>query len=286
MAVAPRMERISLSRAPEDLTHLPNLIEIQTRSYTDFLQWEVPPHERQGKGLQAVFNEYFPIESPNGLIKLEYVSYNLIPPRYTIEECQNLGLTYSGTLKALLRLTLYEESLKEERVEKQVLEQEVFIAEVPLMTPTGTFIINGAERVIVSQLHKSPGVSFERKQHPGGKYLLSSRIIPYRGAWIEFEYDTNDVLWVTVDRRIRMLATTLLKALGYVDSEEILKMFYRVDRVQIKRTKAFIYQKQKIKRGEKEIEKEVESKIEVRDLVGYWLANDIIDPETGEVIAD
>lgn len=287
MAVAPRSERISLARAPEDLSHLPNLIEIQTKSYTDFLQWDVPPHERQNKGLQAVLNEYFPIESPNGLAKLEFVSYVISPPKYTIEECQNLGLTYCGILKALLRLTIYEESLKGEKIEKQVQEQDVFLTELPLMTPTGTFIINGAERVIVSQLHKSPGVSFERKQHPGGKLLLSARIIPYRGAWIEFDYDPNDVLWVTVDRRVRMLATTLLKALGYVEPEEILRMFYRIDRVRIKRTKATLYKKQKVRHRGKEIEQEKEySVIEVRDLVGYWLASDIIDPETGEVIAD
>ncbi len=286
MAVAPRTERILLSRAPEDLSHLPNLIEIQTKSFADFLQWEVPPRERYNKGLQAVLNEYFPIESPNGLTKLEFISYNLIPPKYTIEECQNLGLTYSGTLKATMRLTIYEESLKGEKEEKQVLEQEVFLAEVPLMTPTGTFIINGAERVIVSQLHKSPGVSFERKQHQGGKFLLSARIIPYRGAWIEFEYDINDVLWITVDRRVRMLATTFLKALGYVEPDEILRMFYRIDRVQIKRTKACIFKKEKVKRGGRESEKEVETRVEVRELVGSWLATDIIDPETGEVISD
>lgn len=286
MAVAPRSERIFLTRAPEDLSHLPNLIEVQTKSFADFLQWEVPPGERQNKGLQAVFNEYFPIESQNGLMKLEFVSYQIVPPKYTIEECQNLGLTYAGILKATLRLTLYEETLKGEKEEKQVIEQEVFITEMPMMTPTGTFIINGAERVIVSQLHKSPGVSFEKKQHQGGKSLLSARIIPYRGAWIEFEYDMNDVLWVTVDRRVKMLVTTFLKALGYVEPEEILRMFYRIDRVRIKRTKAIIYEKQKIRHRGKEIEKEVEHSVEVKELVGRWLACDIIDPETGEVIAD
>lgn len=288
MAVELKSERKLLARTPEDTQHLPNLIEVQTKSYADFLQWEVPPLERQNKGLQAVLNECFPIESPNGLAKLEFVSYNILPSKYTIDECRRLGVTYAGTLKARLRLTLYEETLKGEKAEKQTIEQEVFLTELPLMTPTGTFIINGAERVIVSQLHKSPGVSFERKEQAGGKSLLSARIVPYRGAWVEFEYDGNDVLWVTVDRRIKMLATILLKALGYVDHEEILKMFYRIDKVVLKRKKAYIYHKKKERKGNKEIEVEEEEVIDISDLVknNYWFATDVIDPETGEVIAD
>src|SRR5690606_35288827 len=143
---------------------LPDLIEIQTRSYGDFLQWDVPPEERRQVGLQEVFQDVFPIASPDGLTRLEFVHYAFTPPKYTVQECQERGVTYAASLKALLRLVRYEEvGDSNELRERLMVEQEVFLGELPLMTPTGTFIINGAERVIVSQLHKSPGVSFETK---------------------------------------------------------------------------------------------------------------------------
>ena len=270
MAVAPRQDRISLGHIPDHL-ELPDLIEIQTKSYGDFLQWETPPDERLLTGLQEVFLEVFPISSPNGLTKLEFVSYSFTPPKYTIQECQERGMTYSASLKALLRLVRYEEvGSGSEKREKMMLEQEVFLGELPIMTPTGTFIINGAERVIVSQLHKSPGVSFEKKIHQNGKALLTARIIPYRGAWLEFEYDINDYLWLTVDRRSKLLATTFLRAFGIVDAEEILALFYSFDEVTFGRTKVKINGKP----------------AEAEELVGRWLAADVIDPETGEVLAD
>ena len=175
MAVAPRLERISLGVMPE-VAELPDLIEIQTKSYADFLQWDVPPDERDLKGLQEVFLEVFPIVAPNGLTRLEFVHYSFAPPKYTIQECQERGMTYAASLKALLRLVRMEETgTGNELREKMMLEQEVFLGELPVMTPTGTFIINGAERVIVSQLHKSPGVSFERKLHQNGKALQIGR---------------------------------------------------------------------------------------------------------------
>ena len=154
--------------------------------------------------------------------------------------------------------------------EKMMIEQEVFLGDLPVMTPTGTFIINGAERVIVSQLHKSPGVSFERKTHQNGKILLSARVIPYRGAWLEFEFDINDYLWLSIDRRSKLLATHFLKAFGYVEPEEILGLFYTFDDVTFGRTK--------VKVNDKPMDPE--------DVVGRWVASDVIDPETGEVIAD
>ncbi|HPO15345.1 MAG TPA: DNA-directed RNA polymerase subunit beta [Candidatus Hydrogenedentes bacterium] len=270
MAVAPRTERLSLGTL-SDYQALPNLIEIQTKSYGDFLQWDVPPDERILKGLQEVFLEVFPIASPNGMTRLEFEHYSFTPPKYTIQECQERGMTYAASLKALLRLVRFEEvGSSGELREKMMLEQEVFLGELPVMTPTGTFIINGAERVIVSQLHKSPGVSFERKIHQNGKALLSARIIPYRGAWLEFEYDVNDFLWLTIDRRSKVLATTFLKAFGYVEPEEILALFYSFDRVTFGRTKIKI-------NG---------AAHDPHDILGAWLASDVVDPETGEILAD
>ncbi|MBI4558515.1 MAG: DNA-directed RNA polymerase subunit beta [Candidatus Hydrogenedentes bacterium] len=272
MAVAPEIthQRPYLGRVPDPM-ELPDLIEIQTKSYADFLQWDVPPDEREPKGLQEVFLDVFPVESPDGLTRLEFVQYSFTPPKYTVEECQERGLTYAASLKALLRLVRFEEVGNTSEVrEKMMVEQEVFLGELPMMTPTGTFIINGAERVIVSQLHKSPGVSFETKQHQNGKTLLTARIIPYRGAWLEFEYDINDYLWLTMDRRSRVLGTTFLRAFGFDDNESILKLFYRTETAQLGRTK--------VKIGSKSYAPE--------NLVGRIVAADVIDPETGEILGD
>jgi DNA-directed RNA polymerase subunit beta len=272
MAVAPKkpIERPLLGRIPDEM-ELPDLMEIQTKSYFDFLQWEVPPDERKGVGLQEVFLDVFPVVSPDGMTRLEFVHYAFTPPKYTISECQQRGLTYAASLKALLRLVRYEEvGTSGDMRERLMVEQEVFLGELPLMTPTGTFIINGAERVIVSQLHKSPGVSFETKIHQNGKALLSARIIPYRGAWLEFEYDVNDVLWLTIDRRSRLLASVFLRAFGYESNEEIIRMFYRVEAATLGRTK--------VKIGLKTFP--------IAELVGRVVAEDVVDPETGEILAD
>ena len=255
----------------DDPVELPNLIAIQTQSYDEFLQWNVPPAERNFTGLQEVFNDVFPIESPDGMTRLEFDHYSFTPPKYTIEECQIRGVTYSASLKALLRLVRMESTgAGDEAREKMMVEQEVFLGDLPIMTPTGTFIINGAERVVVSQLHKSPGVSFETKIHQNGKKLLSARVIPYRGAWLEFEYDINDTLWLTIDRRSRMLATTFLKCFDYVEREDILGLFYKNETAKLGRLK--------IKIGSKSYEPE--------ELTERTLATDVIDPETGEVMAD
>ena len=272
MAVAPKTpyDRPSLGVIPDEV-QLPDLIEIQTKSYGDFLQWDIPPDEREPVGLQEVFLDVFPISSPDGMTKLEFVSYSFTPPKYTVQECQLRGVTYAASLKALLRLARFEEvGAGDEQREKLMVEQEVFLGELPVMTPTGTFIINGAERVIVSQLHKSPGVSFETKIHQNGKTLLSARIIPYRGAWLEFEYDINDTLWLTIDRRSRLLATTFLRCFGYTENEEILKLFYKADKVSLGRTKVKVNGKS----------------ADPRELIGRYLVGDAIDPDTGEVIAE
>ncbi len=273
MAVAPKklMSRPSLGRIP-DRKELPDLIEIQTKSYGDFLQWDVPPDQRLDVGLAEVFGDVFPISSPDNLTHLEFVHYSFTPPKYTIQECQDRGLTYAASLKALLRLVRYEEvpAPGEDPRERLMVEQEVFLGELPLMTPTGTFIINGAERVIVSQLHKSPGVSFETRTHQNGRILLCARVIPYRGAWLEFEYDINDIVWLTIDRRSKLLATTFVRAFGYVENEEIIKLFYRTDAAKLGRSK--------VKIAKKSYKPEA--------LVGRIVAADVIDPETGEIIVD
>ena len=269
MAVAP-IERPALGNIP-DLLELPDLIEIQTKSYGDFLQWDVPPDERVVRGLQEVFHEVFPIASPDNLTKLEFVNYSFAPPKYTVQECQERGMTYAASLKALLRLVRYEEvGSSSELREKIMVEQEVFLGELPVMTPTGTFIINGAERVIVSQLHKSPGVSFERKIHQNGKPLLSARVIPYRGAWLEFEYDVSDNLWLTIDRRSKVLATTFLRSFEIEEAAEIIALFYRTETAAIGRSKIKVDGKS----------------VEPHELAGRFLAADVVDGETGEILAD
>ncbi len=198
----------------------PDLIGIQTKSYRDFLQAEVAPTKREEKGLQAVFHEIFPIHSFDGRYTLDFVKYRLEPPKYTCQEALYESETYSRTLVATFRL---------KDANGEAAEEEVFLGEIPIMTDDGAFVINGAERVIVSQLHRSPGISTERTVHANGQSLLSVRIIPDRGSWIEIMFDTNDVMWCFMDqrrRRRKFYATTLLRALGYGSDEEILKLFY------------------------------------------------------------
>ena len=197
----------------------PDLIEIQTKSYNAFLQENVPPAKREEKGLQAVFHEIFPIESYDGRYVLDFVKYEFQAPKWTYQEALYEGETYSKPLYATFRLKDGED----------VHEEEVFLGEIPVMTEDGAFVIHGAERVIVSQLHRSPGISTERQPHANGQSLLSVRIIPDRGSWIEIMFDTNDVMWCFMDqrrRRRKFFATTLLRALGYGSDESILKLFY------------------------------------------------------------
>ncbi|MDP3921477.1 MAG: DNA-directed RNA polymerase subunit beta [Candidatus Omnitrophota bacterium] len=234
-----------------DTMELPNLVEIQVRSYEKFLQSDTPKRRRKRQGLEAAFQECFPVDSVDGSCRLEYDGYNLGKPKYSVAECHKRGMTFAAPLKVKLRL-----------VRKGIAkEQEVYIGELPLMTDTGTFIINGAERVVVSQLHRSPGCSLEESLHASGKKIYSVRIIPYRGAWIEFESDINDIIYAYIDRRRKLLATTLLRAIGFSTTYDILKELYSVETIQ-------------------SLDKNSAKKLE-----GEHLADDVLQPESKEPIA-
>ena len=211
----------------EEAIETPNLIEVQLNSYKDFLQKEIPANRRKNEGLQAVFSEVFPIESYDEKIKLEFGDYEIGEPKLNPLECQRESQTYAAPLYVTFRL----------REDKNVKEERVYMGELPLMAPQGTFIINGAERVVVSQLHRSPGICFESSLHANGKVLYSYRIIPDRGSWLEVMYDTSDLLYVHLDRRKRrrkFLVTTFLRALGYSTDEEIIKLFYTIGELKLK----------------------------------------------------
>src|SRR5215475_14199743 len=237
-------ERINFGKI-EEIIAPPNLIELQTTSYAEFLQLDVPPTRRKNVGLQAVFKEVFPIETYDGKVVLYFHSYDIGEPKVDWLECLREGITYGAPLYVTFLL-------KEEKGTK---EEKVFMGELPLMTPQGTFVINGAERVIVSQLHRSPGLAFEATQHPNGKMLHSFRIIPDRGSWYEAQFDTSDLLYVYLDRKKRrrkFLTTTFFRALSNIEKadkdkekdkdaekksgsdEEILKLFYEVEEINVK----------------------------------------------------
>lgn len=191
-------KRIRKSFAKRPIVHqVPFLLATQLESFSTFLQADVPATQRKPEGLQAAFTSVFPIVSHNGFARLEFVSYALSAPAFNIKECQQRGLTYCSALRAKVRLVILDKESPNKPVVKEVKEQEVYMGEIPLMTPTGSFVINGTERVIVSQLHRSPGVFFEHdkgKTHSSGKLLFSARIIPYRGSWLDFEFDPKDIL--------------------------------------------------------------------------------------------
>jgi DNA-directed RNA polymerase subunit beta len=223
-------ERINFGKIKEVIAP-PNLIEIQVNSYREFLQAELAPTKRKNTGLQAVFTEVFPIESYDGKCVLDYHSYEIGEPKQDWLECLREGITFGAPLHVTFLL-------KEEKGTK---EEKVFMGELPLMTPQGTFVINGAERVIVSQLHRSPGLAFEATQHPNGKMLHSFRIIPDRGSWYEAQFDTSDLLYVYLDRKKRrrkFLTTTFLRALGYGSDADIIKLFYDIEELSVKQAEA------------------------------------------------
>ncbi len=213
---------------------IPNLIDIQKNSYKRFLQAELPPSARQNIGLEAVFRSVFPIRDFSETCSLEYVSYSLGVPKYDVDECHQRGMTFASPVKVRVRLVSWDVD-KDSGVQsiRDIKEQEVYFGEIPLMTENGTFIINGTERVIVSQLHRSPGVFFDHdkgKTHSSGKILYNARVIPYRGSWLDFDFDHKDILFVRIDRRRKLPATVLLKALGYT-TEELLNYYYDVEEV-------------------------------------------------------
>ncbi|HUK56322.1 MAG TPA: DNA-directed RNA polymerase subunit beta [Nitrospiria bacterium] len=219
---------------------IPNLIDIQKSSYERFLQMTVPPDRRQDRGLQAAFNSVFPITDYNDTALIELVDYSLGAPKYGVRECLERGMNYAAPLKIRVRLHLFDKEAKGSAKKiRESKESEVYLGELPLMTETGTFIINGTERVVVSQLHRSPGVAFTHdkgKTHASGKVLFSARIIPYRGSWLDFEFDTRDILYVRIDRRRKMPVTILLKAFGYT-TEDLYGMYYPVEEIQIEKGK-------------------------------------------------
>ncbi len=222
--------RKSFGRIPEAV-QMPNLIEVQRSSYEYFLQRETPASERRDEGIQAVFKSVFPIRDFNERAMLEYVSYEFEEPKYDVEECIQRDMTFAAPLKVKLRLIVWEtDEETQARSLKDMKEQDVYMGDIPLMTDKGTFIVNGTERVIVSQMHRSPGVFFDHdkgKTHSSGKLLFAARVIPYRGSWLDFEFDAKDIVYVRIDRRRKLPATTFLYALG-MDGEEILTTFYDV----------------------------------------------------------
>ncbi|MCU0611692.1 MAG: DNA-directed RNA polymerase subunit beta [Candidatus Eisenbacteria bacterium] len=205
---------------------MPNLLDAQLQSYNAFLQADVEPAQRKEQGLQLVFKEVFPITDARESIILDFVSYSIGRPKYTERECIERDLTFSVPLKAALRL-MVNEDVEDQKRTREIIEQEVYLGELPLITEKGTFIINGAERVVVSQLHRSPGVFFDDEIHPNGKRLFSARVIPYRGPWVEFSLDIKDVMYVHSERKRKIPVTVLLRALGYQSDESIIKLFYK-----------------------------------------------------------
>ena len=215
----------------DKIKEIPNLIQIQWNSYMRFLQPSTPHEQREDVGLQAVFKSVFPIRDYNDTASLEFVSYALGEPKYDVRECHERGMTWAAPLKVTVQLVLWDTSNQGARQIRDIKEQEVYFGEIPLMTETGTFMVNGSERVVVSQLHRSPGVFFDHdrgKSHSSGKLLYNARIIPYRGSWLDFEFDVKDTLHVRIDRRRKQPATILLRALG-MNSEKILLEFYHLD---------------------------------------------------------
>jgi DNA-directed RNA polymerase subunit beta len=306
--------RKSFGKRPSIL-EVPFLLATQIDSYKDFLQIDKRPGEREDVGLHAAFKSVLPIESYSGNAVLEYVSYRLGEPAFDVRECHLRGATYAAPLRVLLRLVIYDKDAPAgSKVVKDVKEQEVYMGDLPLMTETGTFIINGTERVIVSQLHRSPGVFFDHdkgKTHSSGKLLFSARVIPYRGSWLDFEFDPKDNVFVRIDRRRKLPATILLRALGY-GVDDILERFFETDTFHLGEVNELELVHERL-RGEtvnfdvkigdevlvesgrrftarhiRELQKAGIERLEVPEefLIGRTLARTQVDTETGEVIAE
>ncbi|BCB95723.1 DNA-directed RNA polymerase subunit beta [Dissulfurispira thermophila] len=309
-------ERLNFGKVPPVLD-VPYLVEFQRKSFDRFLQKDVAHDKRIEEGLQSAFNSVFPITDYNDTASIEFISYNLGEPKITPRECLLKGLNYSAPLKIKVRLNIYEKNEKGNKILKESKEQEVYIGDIPIMTETGSFIINGVERVIVSQLHRSPGVYFapdKGKTHASGRLLYTARVIPVRGSWLDFEFDAKDILYVRIDRRKKLPATIVLKALGY-SNEDLLKTFYPIEEIRIKdkehytravsdvlagiRTRHNIVSPDNkeiiVKEGSK-ITKMALKKMEAvgikeipitrTDIIGRVTLKDIVDPSTGEIIVD
>jgi DNA-directed RNA polymerase subunit beta len=247
-----------------DVADTPDLLAIQLQSFQDFFQLETTPDKRDVEGLFRVFKENFPISDTRNIFVLEFLDYFIDPPRYSIEECMERGLTYSVPLKAKLRLSCNDE----EHVDFETIVQDVFLGNIPYMTPRGTFVINGAERVVVSQLHRSPGVFFGQSTHPNGTKIYSARVIPFKGAWMEFATDINNVMYAYIDRKKKFPVTTLLRAIGYETDKDILELFGMADQV---------------KADKKTLTDNLGRRLAARVLRSW--TEDFVDEDTGEVVS-
>ncbi|HRB80325.1 MAG TPA: DNA-directed RNA polymerase subunit beta, partial [Niabella sp.] len=246
------------------LAETPDLLEVQIQSFKEFFQLETTPDKRNIEGLFRVFKDNFPITDTRNIFVLEFLDYFIDPPRYSIDECMERGLTYAVPLKAKLRLSCNDE----EHVDFQTIVQDVFLGNIPYMTPRGTFVINGAERVVVSQLHRSPGVFFGQSVHPNGTRIYSARVIPFKGAWMEFATDINNVMYAYIDRKKKFPVTTLLRSIGYETDKDILELFGMADEVV----------------GEhKALEAHVGKRLAAR-VLRTWV-EDFVDEDTGEVVS-
>ena len=248
----------------KNLADAPDLLEVQIQSFKEFFQLETTPDKRNIEGLFKVFKENFPITDTRNIFVLEFLDYFIDPPRYTIEECMERGLTYAVPLKAKLRLSCNDE----EHVDFQTIVQDVFLGNIPYMTPRGTFVINGAERVVVSQLHRSPGVFFGQSIHPNGTKIYSARVIPFKGAWMEFATDINNVMYAYIDRKKKFPVTTLLRSIGYETDKDILELFGMADEV---------------KSDRKSLQKYLGKRLAAR-VLRTWV-EDFVDEDTGEVVS-
>jgi len=242
------------------VAELPDLLNIQLQSFEQFLQPDVDPEKRENKGLQLVFNSIFPIVDSRENFILEFVAYYIEKPKYTVKECQERGGTYSVPLKAKLRLSIKDPDSGSEEI-TDTIEQVVYLGNIPVMTNRGTFIINGAERIVVSQLHRSPGVFFDEMKHPNGAKIFSARIIPLRGSWLEFLTDINDVMYVYIDRRKKFPVTTLLRALGYSSDLQLYQLFDMVEEIKL-------------------------DDPNIENYIGQTILLDVIDYETGEILLE
>ncbi|MCL4865536.1 MAG: DNA-directed RNA polymerase subunit beta, partial [Gemmatimonadales bacterium] len=240
---------------------MPHLLDIQTRAFQSLLVPDDVNGQRQDVSLERVFRDLFPIGDVNGKYSLDFLRYALGEPKYTVEECIERDMTYAAPLKATLQLVVFEE-VDGDRRPKNIIEKEVYLGELPIMTPLGTFVINGAERVVVSQLHRSPGVVFEEDTHPNGQRLYSARIIPFRGSWVEFTIDIHDVIYVHIDKKKKFPATALLRAFGHGDNPDILRLFFA--------TKSL------------SITGKLEGRQERREVIGALLAADVPNPEDAD----
>ncbi len=263
MANINQSERINFSSIKTVIDY-PDFLDVQLQSFQDFFQLETPAEKRAEEGIFKVFQENFPISDSRENFVLEFVDYLVDPPKYDIDGCIDRGLTYSVPLKAKLRLICNDE----DNEDFETIEQEVFLGNIPYMTEKGSFIINGAERVIVSQLHRSPGVFFAQSKHTNGTKLYSARIIPFKGSWIEFATDVNNVMYAYIDRKKKFPVTTLLRAIGYGSDKDILDLFNLSEEVD--GTKAAL-------------KKVIGRKLAAR-VLKTW-TEDFVDEDTGEVVS-